>query len=111
MAILMALAIILWHNRIGSIILMLLIGIMLGGVGLLFVSTIVQLFGRYDFAAANNCIIPPVVIIRSSVFLVISGVLGATMNNYVSLLWVLLGIAVFSCILSFFLSKDKLEIK
>jgi sugar phosphate permease len=111
MVFIMALGILFWSNRIGSIALILLIGLMVGGLGNLFVSMIIQLFGRYDSSAANNCIIPPVVIIRTSVFFVISGVLGATSNNYLSLIWVLLGIAVFSCILSFFLSKDKLEIR
>lgn len=53
----------------------------LGGLGNLMPSMAIQVFGRFDFAAANKLIVPVVVGIRSFALIIVSAVLAATGAN------------------------------
>ncbi len=53
----------------------------LGGLGNLMPSMAIQVFGRFDFAAANKLIVPVVVGIRSFALIIVSAVLAAAGAN------------------------------
>lgn len=55
--------------------------ILLGGMMNLMPSSIIQVFGRYDFAQANKVIMPAVIGIRSFAFLVVPMMLGMAGPN------------------------------
>lgn len=55
--------------------------ILLGGMMNLMPSSIIQVFGRYDFAQANKIIMPAVIGIRSFAFLVVPVMLAAAGEN------------------------------
>ncbi|MDR1797791.1 MAG: MFS transporter [Clostridiales Family XIII bacterium] len=80
-----------FDNRTVTLVLAVLIGILIGGIGNLFPSMVIQIFGRYDFRAANSVCVPILTAIRACTFVIIAVVLGATMGNY-RILFVILGV-------------------
>jgi sugar phosphate permease len=79
-----------FFNRAVSIVLIILIGILIGGIGNLFPSMIIQIFGRYDFKNANGVCVPILTAVRACTFIIIAVVLGATAGDY-RILCVVLG--------------------
>lgn len=80
-----------FNNKVISTIIIVLVGILIGGIGNLFPSMVIQIFGRYDFAAANSVCVPVLTAIRACTFVIIALVLGATQGNY-RILCVVLGV-------------------
>lgn len=64
-----------------SILSVILFALGLGGLGNLMPSMAIQVFGRFDFAAANKLIVPVVVGIRSFALIIVSVVLAASGAN------------------------------
>jgi len=91
-------------NRTVSVILIVLIGILIGGIGNLFPSMVIQIFGRYDFAAANSVCVPILTAIRAFTFVLIAAVLGTTNGNFRILCLVLGVISTIAVVLALFLS-------
>lgn len=81
----------------------------LGGLGNLMPSMEIQVFGRYDFAAANKIIIPIVVGLRSCTMLIMPAILAAAGANlalgYRNLFILLTVLSLAALVLSFFLSN------
>jgi sugar phosphate permease len=92
-------------NKVASTVLIVLIGILIGGIGNLFPSMVIQIFGRYDFATANSVCVPILTAIRAFTFVLIAAVLGATHGNFRFLCVVLGFVSLLAVILSFFLSN------
>jgi hypothetical protein len=86
-------------------VLIVLIGILIGGIGNLFPSMVIQIFGRYDFAAANSVCVPILTAIRAFTFIIVAAVLGATQGNFRVLCTVLGIISTIAIVLSLFLSN------
>ncbi|MDR1902131.1 MAG: MFS transporter [Treponema sp.] len=92
-------------NKTISTILIVLIGLLIGGIGNLFPSMVIQIFGRYDSAAANNVCVPILTAIRACTFILIAAVLGATHGNF-RILCVILGfVSLAAVILSIFINN------
>ncbi len=64
-----------------SIVSIILFALGLGGLGNLMPSMAIQVFGRFDFAAANKLIVPVVVGIRSFALIIVSAVLAGAGAN------------------------------
>jgi sugar phosphate permease len=92
-------------NKAVSTILIILIGILIGGIGNLFPSMVIQIFGRYDFTAANSVCVPILTAIRAFTFIIVAAVLGATHGNFRVLCVVLGIISTAAVVLSVFLSN------
>jgi predicted MFS family arabinose efflux permease len=92
-------------NKPVSVALIVLIGILIGGIGNLFPSMVIQIFGRYDFAAANSVCVPILTAIRAFTFIIVASVLGATHGNFRVLCVVLGIISAAAVVLSIFLSN------
>jgi sugar phosphate permease len=92
-------------NKTVSTILIILIGILIGGIGNLFPSMVIQIFGRFDFAAANSVCVPILTAVRAFTFILIAFVLGASHGNF-RLLCIVLGfVSLVAVILSLCLSN------
>lgn len=81
----------------------------LGGLGNLMPSMEIQVFGRYDFAAANKIVVPIVVGLRTCTLLIMPAILAAAGQNivlgYQNLFIFLTILSVVAFVLSFFLSN------
>jgi sugar phosphate permease len=81
----------------------------LGGLGNLMPSMMIQVFGRYDFAAANKVVVPIVVGIRTCGLLIMSGILAAAGPNtalgYQNLFVLVTILSAVALVLSFLLSN------
>ncbi len=103
-----ALAATLHSNRTLSLVLTVFLGILIGGICNLFPSMVITIFGRYEFAAANSVVTPIVSLIRTATFILMAGVLAATMGDFAKLSIVLGVISVIALVLSFFLSSKEI---
>jgi sugar phosphate permease len=92
-------------NKTLSIVLIILIGILIGGIGNLFPSMVIQIFGRYDFAMANRVCVPILTAVRAFTFIIVAAVLGATRGNFRILCTILGIISTVAVVLSIFLSN------
>jgi sugar phosphate permease len=82
MAVLHFLNVAFFDSETASIVLIVLFGILIGGIGNLFPSMVIQVFGRYDFATANGVIVPILTAVRACTFIIMPIVLGATHGDY-----------------------------
>jgi sugar phosphate permease len=105
MAVIQYLNAVFFANKTISIVLIVLIGILIGGIGNLFPSMVIQLFGRYDFAVANSVCVPMLTAIRAFTFIIIAVVLGMTHGSFRILCVVLGCVSTMAVILSLFLSN------
>lgn len=95
-------------SKIVTLVLIILLGILIGGICNLLPSMVIQIFGRYEFAAANRVVTPIVVAMRTATFIIMAIILGATGGNY-QILSVVLGVlSVIAAILSLGLSNKEL---
>jgi sugar phosphate permease len=92
-------------NNAVSVVLIVLIGILIGGIGNLFPSMVIQIFGRYDFASANSVCVPILTAIRAFTFIIVAAVLNTTHGDFRVLCTVLGVISVAAVVLSIFLSN------
>jgi predicted MFS family arabinose efflux permease len=92
-------------NRDISVVLIVLIGVLIGGIGNLFPSMVIQIFGRYDFAQANSVCVPILTAVRAFTFIIVAIVLGMSHGNFRILCLVLGIISSAAVILSLFLSN------
>jgi sugar phosphate permease len=92
-------------NKVVSTILIVLIGILIGGIGNLFPSMVIQIFGRFDFAAANSVCVPILTAVRAFTFILIALVLGVSHGNFRLLCLVLGFVSLAAVILSLCLSN------
>jgi len=53
-------------------VLIIMIGLLIGGIGNLFPSMVIQIFGRYDFRAANSVCVPILTVVRAFTFIIIA---------------------------------------
>jgi uncharacterized membrane protein len=67
---------------------------------------VIQIFGRFDFAAANSVCVPILTAIRAFTFIIIAAVLGSTHGNFRILCVVLGVISTIAVVLSIFLSNE-----
>ncbi len=96
-------------NKMVTLVLVVLLGILIGGICNLLPSMVIQIFGRYEFAAANSVVTPIVVAIRTSTFIIMPIILTATHGSYQALS-IFLGIcALIAFALSFGLSNRTLD--
>jgi sugar phosphate permease len=95
-------------NKAVSTILIVLIGILIGGIGNLFPSMVIQIFGRFDFAAANSVCVPILTAVRAFTFILIAFVLGASHGNFRLLCLVLGFVSLAAVILSLCLSNKNI---
>jgi sugar phosphate permease len=95
-------------NKAVATILIVLIGILIGGIGNLYPSMIIQIFGRFDFTAANSVSVPLLTFFRAFTFIIIPAVLGATHGDYRFLCVVLGVVSTIAVVLSLFLSNKTL---
>ena len=81
----------------------------LGGLSNLMPSMIIQVFGRYDFAAANKVVVPVVIGLRTAMLLIIPVILASTgadaMLGWRNVFILVTILCVIALILSFFLSN------
>jgi sugar phosphate permease len=87
-----------FDSKAVSTVLIVFMGILIGGIGNLFPSMVIQIFGRYDFAAANSVCVPVLTAIRACTFILIAVVMGATMGSY-RILCVVLGVLSLAAVL------------
>ena len=95
-------------NQTVTLILVILLGILIGGICNLLPSMVISIFGGPHFAAANSVVTPIVVALRTAAFIIMGVILGATNNNFGTLsIW----LGVFSVIafaLAFLLTNKTL---
>ena len=70
---------------------------------------VIQIFGRYEFAAANSVVTPIVVAIRTSTFIIMPVILTATQGSYQVLSIVLGVLSLIAFFLALGLSNKTLE--
>jgi len=92
-----------------TLILIILLGILIGGICNLLPSMVIQIFGRYEFAAANSVVTPIVVAIRTSTFIIMPVILTATQGSYQVLSIVLGVLSLIAFFLALGLSNKTLE--
>lgn len=92
-----------------TLVLIILLGILIGGICNLLPSMVIQIFGRYDFAAANSVVTPIVVAIRTATFIIMPIILEKSHGSYQVLSVFLGGCAVVALLLSLGLSNQTLE--
>lgn len=93
-------------NKIVTLILVVLLGILIGGICNLLPSMVIQIFGARNFAAANSVVTPIVVALRTSTFIIMPIILGATHGSYRALSVVVGALSVVATILAIFLPKE-----
>ena len=97
-------------NQTITLILVVLLGILIGGICNLLPSMVISIFGGPHFAAANSVVTPIVVALRTATFIIMSVILGATGNNF-STLSIFLGVfAAVAFVLSFLLTDKQLPV-
>lgn len=69
-------------NQTVTLILVILLGILIGGICNLLPSMVISIFGGPHFAAANSVVTPIVVALRTAAFIIMGVILGATNNNF-----------------------------
>ncbi|MBQ9413465.1 MAG: MFS transporter [Oscillospiraceae bacterium] len=95
-------------NQTITLILVILLGILIGGICNLLPSMVISIFGGQHFAAANSVVTPIVVALRTAAFIIMGIILGATNNNF-GTLSIFLGIfAAVAFVLSFLLTGKQL---
>ena len=97
------------NSKTVTLILIILLGILIGGICNLLPSMVIQIFGRYEFAAANSVVTPIVVAIRTSSFIILPIILFATQGSYQVLSIVLGVLSLIAFVLSIGLSNKTLE--
>ena len=96
-------------NQTLTLILVVLLGILIGGICNLLPSMVISIFGRYEFAAANSVVTPIVVAIRTATFIIMAAILEQTHGSY-AILSVFLGIcALIALVLAFGLTNKTLD--
>ncbi len=108
MAVLQFLSAIFFDSKAISIVLVILLGILIGGIGNLFPSMVIQVFGRFDFAAANRIIVPLVVAFRTSAFIIMVAVLTSFHGSFKALLVVLGIVSILAIIATLMLSNKQI---
>ena len=95
-------------NQTVTLILVVLLGVLIGGICNLLPSMIISIFGGPHFAAANSVVTPIVVALRNATFIIMSVILGATGNNF-GTLSIFLGIfSTVAFVLAFLLTNKTL---
>lgn len=85
-----------------------------GGLGNLMPSMVIQVFGRFDFAAVNSLFVPVVVGIRSCALIIVSAVLTATgatnlALGYRNVFFVFVVLSIIAAVASIFLPKKTIS--
>ena len=95
-------------NQTITLILVVLLGILIGGICNLLPSMVISIFGGEHFAAANSVVTPIVVALRTATFIIMAVILGATGNNFGTLSLFLGIFSTIAFVLSFFLSGKRI---
>ena len=95
-------------NQIVTLILIVLLGILIGGICNLLPSMVIQIFGGRNFAAANSVVTPIVVAVRTTTFVLMPAVLGATHGSFQALSIVYGVLSVVAMVLALCMTKETL---
>ncbi len=93
-------------NQTITLILVILLGILIGGICNLLPSMVISIFGGPHFASANSVVTPIVVALRTAAFIIMGIILGATNNNF-GTLSIFLGVFATAAFVLSFLLTDK----
>ena len=95
-------------NQIVTLILIVLLGILIGGICNLLPSMVIQIFGGRNFAAVNSVVTPIVVALRTTTFIVMPAILGATHGSFQALSVFYGVLSVIAMVLAIFMTKETL---